>query len=236
VTAATACLKAEARAVSYADGASFQRVRPRLFGIAYVVVGNRSDAEDVVQDTWIRWQTTDRSKVRDSAAFLATTTMRLAINLTQSARARRVTAFGPWLPELVDLDADPAGPAERGQALEHAVRLLLERLTPNERAAYVLREAFDYSYRDIAKVLALGEANARQLARRARKNLGGERRNPVSAAAQQRLTDAFLAAARIGDLAPLEEMLAADMATHGGCHASRGYPVLAGERSSIGAH
>ena len=89
--AATASLGGEVGAVSYVDTASFQRVRPRLFGIAYRVVGNRSDADDIVQDTWIRWQTTDRSKVRDAAAFLATTTMRLAINLTQSARARRVT-------------------------------------------------------------------------------------------------------------------------------------------------
>ena len=105
--------------------------------------------------------------------------------------------------------------------MERAVLVLLERLTPSERAAYVLREAFDYSYRDVGKVLALSEANARQLVRRARKDLSSERRNPVSAGEQQRLMDAFLAAARTGDLAPLEEVLAADTATHAGVGASR---------------
>lgn len=216
MTVATAFQHGEGRAVSYVDTASFQRVRPRLFGIAYRVVGNPCDADDVVQDTWIRWQTTDRSTVRDAAAFLATTTMRLAINLTQSARARRVTAIGSSHPEMVDHEGDPAGPAERSEEVERAVLVLLERLTPNERAAYVLREAFGYSYRDVGTVLALSEENARQLVRRARKDLSGERRSPVSADGHRRLLRAFLAAARTGDLAPLEDLLAADAATHAG--------------------
>jgi RNA polymerase sigma-70 factor (ECF subfamily) len=204
----------ERGSVPEVDTASFQSIRPRLFGIAYRVLGNPADADDVVQDTWIRWQGTDRTKVRDPAAFLATTTTRLAINHTQSARARRVTYIGPWLPEPADAEADPTLPAEQREALELAVLTLLEKLTPTERAAYVLREAFDYPYRQISKVLELGEANARQLVRRARDDLSNERRNPVSAADQERLIEAFVAAAETGDLAMLEQVLAADVVTY----------------------
>jgi RNA polymerase sigma factor (sigma-70 family) len=191
--------------------ASFQSVRPRLFGIAYRVLGSASEAEDVVQDTWIRWQGTDRGEVRDADAFLATTTTRLAINVIQSARARRETQIGARRFEPADAKADPAADVERREALERAVRMLLESLGPTERAAYVLREAFDYPYRQIAQLLALNEANARQLVTRARRRLSGERRRPVSAGEQQRLLDAFDAAARTGELAALEELLTADV-------------------------
>src|SRR3954453_16302790 len=124
----------------------FTGVRPRLFGIAYRMLGSVSEAEDLVQDVWLRWQTTDRGVVDNPGAFLATTATRLAINELQSARARRETYIGPWLPEPVDTGADPYLGAERGEALELAVLMLIERLTPHERAAYVLREAFDYPY------------------------------------------------------------------------------------------
>ena len=104
------------------DGLStFLSVRPRLFGIAYRMLGSAADAEDIVQDVWVRWQTTDRSVVRDAAAFLATMTTRLAINVMQSARSRRETYVGPWLPEPVDTSADPGLGAERGEALELGV-------------------------------------------------------------------------------------------------------------------
>jgi RNA polymerase sigma-70 factor (ECF subfamily) len=112
-------------------------VRPRLFGIAYRMLGNATEAEDIVQDVWVRWQTTDRSVARDAAAFLATTTTRLAINVMQSARSRRELSVGGWLPEPVDDSADPGLEAERGQALASGM-LLLERLTPIERVAYSL--------------------------------------------------------------------------------------------------
>jgi RNA polymerase sigma-70 factor (ECF subfamily) len=202
--------------VAPVDAALFQSVRPRLFGIAYRVLGNRADADDVVQDTWLRWQRTDRSKVRDAAAFLATTTTRLAINLKQSARARRVTYIGPWLPDPVDAEADTTLPAEQGESVELAVLMLLEKLTPAERAVYVLREAFDYPYRQISQVLGLSEANARQLVTRARNHLSGERRNAVSATEQRRFVEAFLAAAQTGDLARLEQVLAADVVAYAG--------------------
>ena len=199
--------------VSHADTASFHAVRPRLFGIAYRVLGSATEADDVVQDTWIRWQGTDRSKVRDAAGFLATTTARLAINVRQSARACRETPIGRLPVEPVDTGADPSLVAEQHEALELAVRTLLEKLSPTERAVYVLREAFDYPYRQVAETLALSEVNARQLVTRARRHLCGEHRRPIRTDEQQRLLDAFVAAAQTGDIASLEQLLAADVAT-----------------------
>jgi RNA polymerase sigma factor (sigma-70 family) len=187
---------------------AFLSVRPRLFGIAHRMLGSAAEAEDIVQDVWVRWQTVDRSVVRDAAAFLTTTATRLAINVMQSARSRRETYVGPWLPEPVDPSADPRLVAERCQALACGVLLLLEKLTPTERAAYILREAFDYPYRDIANLLQLGEANARQLVTRARQHVANGRRMPASPTEQSRLFDAFMAAARHGDVAGLEGLLA----------------------------
>ena len=157
--------------VSEADAAAFQAVRPRLFGIAYRVLGDWTEADDVVQEAWIRWQTTDRSVVRDATAFLVTTTTRLAINVRQSARARRETSVGPHVAEVVDARTDPPGDVERREELRAALRELGERLSPTERRAYVLREAYDYPYRDVAAVLDLSEANARQIVTRARRRV-----------------------------------------------------------------
>ena len=196
------------------DGLSaFLRMRPRLFGIAYRMLGSAAEAEDVVQDVWLRWQTTDRSIVRDAAAFLVTTATRLAINVMQSARARRETDMGPWLPEPTDTSSDPWLPAERDQALTRGVRMLLERLTPTERAAYILREAFDYAYRDIASILRFEEANARQIVSRARQHVAGGRRMLVSATEQRRLLHSFIAAAQLGDVDDLEGVLASGVAS-----------------------
>jgi RNA polymerase sigma-70 factor, ECF subfamily len=192
--------------------ATFEAVRPRLFGIAYRTLESAADADDVVQDAWIRWQGTDRSRVRDAAAFLATTTKRLALNVAQSARVRRETSVDPWRPEPVDAQADPTLAAERREALELATRMLMEKLSGSERAAYVLREAFDYPYRQIADVLATSEANARQLVTRARVRLGNGHRRQASAAEQQRFIDAFVDAARTGDLTTLEQFAAAGCA------------------------
>jgi RNA polymerase sigma-70 factor, ECF subfamily len=193
--------------------ASFEAVRPRLFGIAYRTLESAADADDVVQDTWIRWQGTDRNDVRDAGAFLATTTKRLALNVAQSARVRRETSIDPGDPEPVDVHADPTLGAERREALEVAMRMLMEKLSPSERAAYLLREAFDYPYRRIGEVLATSEANARQLVNRARLRLAGEHRRQVSAAEQQRFIDAFVDAAQTGDLRTLERLLAAHVVT-----------------------
>jgi RNA polymerase sigma-70 factor (ECF subfamily) len=186
-------------------------VRPRLFGIAYRMLGSAVEAEDLVQDVWLRWQTTDRSVVRDAAAFLATTTTRLAINVRQSARARRETYFGPWQPEPADTSSDPWLAAERDEALACGVRMLLERLTPTERAAYILREGFDYAYRDIANVLRLAEANARQVVTRARQHIASGRTTATNSTELVRLLGAFIAAAHDGDVAGLEHLFASDV-------------------------
>lgn len=203
----------EAGALDQAASA-FLNVRPRLFGIAYRMLGSAAEAEDIVQDVWLKWQATDRSGVLDTAAFLSTITTRLAINVVQSARSRRETYVGPWLPEPVDTGADPELGAVRGEALQFAVLLLLEKLSPTERASYVLREAFDYPYREIAEILQLSEPNTRQLVARARKHIADERRATVSSADQRRLLEAFIAAAQKGDTAELEGLFASDIVSY----------------------
>jgi RNA polymerase sigma-70 factor (ECF subfamily) len=197
--------------VSDADAATFEVVRRRLFGIAYQVLGGAAEAEEVVQDTWIRWHGTDRPEVRDAHAFLATATMRLAINVADSARARHEAPGGAWLPEPVDVAADPTAGVERDDELGIAVRALLEKLSATERAVYVLRQGFDYHYRQIAEVLELSEANARQLLVRARARLGSEPRRRVGRAEHQRLLAAFTTASQTGDLAQLEDLLAGEV-------------------------
>jgi RNA polymerase sigma-70 factor (ECF subfamily) len=196
--------------VSDHDVASFHTVRPRLFGIAYRVTGSTTDADDVVQDAWLRWQRTDRGDVQDPAAFLATTTRRLAINVIQSAHARRETAIDAPLLESAGPQADPSDEVEQREALGRALRMVLARLSPVERAAYVLREAFDYPHGQVARVLGVTEANARQLVLRARRRLTGGNARVVGASEEQRLAAAFIEAARTGALAPLEQLLLAD--------------------------
>lgn len=213
----------------------FVAVRPRLFGIAYRMLGSAVEAEDVVQEAWLRWQGTDRAAVREPAAFLTAVTTRLAINVAQSARVRRESYVGPWLPEPVDTSADPQLGAERAEALTLAVLHLLERLNPVERAAYVLREAFDYPYGRIAPILSTSEANARQLVSRARRHLSAPRAESVSPAAHRRLLEVFLAAARTGDLSVLEEVLAEDVVSHsdgGGARGASKVPVVGRSRVS----
>lgn len=186
----------------------FASLRPRLLSIAYRMLGSSAEAEDIVQDAWLRWQTCDRDAVVNSTAFLVTMTTRLAINAAQSARWRRETSVGSWLTEPVDATADPELRTEHGEALARAVLLLLERLSPTEQAAYVLREAFDYPYSSIASILQLNEVNARQLVSRARKHVRGGRSKSVSSAEQVRLLKAFLAAAQRGDFVAIEEIFA----------------------------
>ena len=216
------------------DGLSaFAPVRPRLFGIAYRMLGSAAEAEDIVQDVWLRWQSTNRSAVQDPPAYLATTTTRLCINLAQSAHTRHETYVGTWLPEPVDTGSDPTVGAERGEALKLAILMLLEKLSPTERAAYVLREAFDYSYHQIADILQMEEANVRQLVSRARKHITDGRRTPVSADEQRRLLEAFIAAARKADMAALESLFSEDVVSTsdgGGIVRAARVPVVGRER------
>jgi RNA polymerase sigma-70 factor (ECF subfamily) len=181
--------------------------------------------------------------VHDPPAFLATATTRLAITFAQSARSRRETYIGPWLPEPIDTEGDPRLGAERAEALEFAVLLLLEKLSPTERAAYVLREAFDYSYDQIAHTIRSTETNARQLVTRARKHISDGRRKTVSASEQRRLLNAFVVASQKGDLPALEKLFASDVVSYadggGAVHVAR-LPVYGRDRvasyiASVGA-
>jgi len=171
--------------------------------------------------------------VENPPAYLATTTTRICINLAQSAHTRHETYIGTWLPEPVDTSTDTGIAAERGEALKLAVLVLLEKLSPTERAAYVLREAFDYSYDQIADILKMEEANVRQLVSRARKHIADGRRTSVSSNEQRRFLEAFIAAAQKGDMAALEGVLAEDVVSYsdgGGLVPAAGVPVSGRKR------
>jgi RNA polymerase sigma-70 factor (ECF subfamily) len=196
------------------DGvAAFMNVRLRLIGIARRMLGDATEAEDVVQDVWLRWQMTDRTAVRDVPAFLVTTATRLAINVMQSARSRRVTLVGAFTTEPTAAGSDPASDVHRAQALACAVPRLLRTLTPMERAVYILRESFEYSYREIARVLSISEANARQIVTRARKHVSAAttRRSPERSDDEAHAVRAMFAAAGRGDVPALERLVAASV-------------------------
>lgn len=192
----------------------FESHRPRLFGLAYRMLGSADEAEDTVQDAYLRFSGTDRAGIEHPGAWLAKVVTNLCLNRLTSARARREQYVGSWLPEPVVTSDGTLGPlesAEQRDAVSMAMLVLLERLTPTERAVYVLREAFAYGYREIAGVLELSEANCRQLHRRAALRVGepGSRFVPVPER-QAELVASFVTAARDGDLAGLEKLLAAD--------------------------
>jgi RNA polymerase sigma-70 factor (TIGR02957 family) len=193
---------------------AFQEQRNRLFGIAYRMLGSATDAEDVLQDAWLRWQGIDRARVAAPAAFLARTVTNLCLTALTSARARREVYVGPWLPEPVlsgDGDLGPLDDVLQRESVSFALLVLLERLSPAERAAYVLREAFAYSPREVAELIGTTEPNVRQLHSRARRHVAGAPSREVDAAHWQELITRFLVAAGDGDLAGLEALLAADV-------------------------
>ena len=186
----------------------FLEVRERLLGIAGRICGSRAEAEDVVQDAWLRWQLCDREEVRNPTAFLVTATTRLAINVQQSARVRRERCTGDWSIEPSDAGAgDPWPGLEHDEVLGRGVRILMQRLAPLERAAFLLRHAFDYPYPRIAALLGVSEANARQVVSRAGRRLDSGRRHVVDASEHRRLVAVFTHAARSGDTGPLEAVL-----------------------------
>jgi len=192
--------------------AVFAEMRPRLMAIAYRLLGSTSEAEDVVQETWLRWQKTDRTVVSNPQALLTTMTTRLAINVSQSARRRHETLVDRWAPEACGASDDPTAQIERREAVEEAVRLMMAKLTPSERAAYVLREAFGYPYRQISDRLQVGVANARQLVSRARAHLAADARTEANSASCEPFLHAFLNAAQAGEFADLEAVMASDLA------------------------
>lgn len=182
---------------------AFEAERPRLLGIAYRMLGSVAEAEDVVQDTYLRWRDADAASPR---AFLAAVVTRLSIDRLRSARARRERYVGPWLPEPI-----ATAPTDRAD-VSMAFLVLLERLSPLERAAFVLHEVFDYSHAEVADALERDEAACRQLVHRARKRLGerATRRYTPARTTHERLLAAFLHACTTGDLAALRELLVAD--------------------------
>src|SRR5919202_786672 len=189
-----------------------EELRRHGFGVAYRMLGTVAEAEDVAQEALLRLTRQERP-IDEPAAWMTTVATRLSINVLRSARARRESYVGPWLPEplLEDPDPDPAARAELADSLSLAMLALLERLTPVERAAYLLREVFGYEYAEIAEIIEQTEVNSRQLVTRARKRLEASRpRFDADEAARDALLERFLPAAEEGDLEALEELLAND--------------------------
>jgi RNA polymerase sigma-70 factor (TIGR02957 family) len=197
-----------------------EELRPRAFAIAYRMLGSVSEAEDVVQEALLRLHRAEQEgeRIESPRAYLSTVVTRLAIDQLRSARVRRETYVGEWLPEplLASEEDDPARHAEVADSLSLAFLVLLESLSPEQRAVFLLREVFDYSYEQIAGIVGKSEPAVRQLAVRARRHLE-ERRVRFDASREQRdqLADRFLAAAQEGDLSGLEDLLAEDVELHG---------------------
>ncbi|MCG7203518.1 RNA polymerase sigma-70 factor [Streptomyces arenae] len=195
----------------------FEEHRPVLMGVAYRMLGRVADAEDVVQDAWLRWSGGDRGEVREPRGYLVRVTTRLAIDRLRQIRTRGESYVGPWLPEpyVTDFGAtvpDTAERAELADSVSLAVLVVLESLSPLERAVFVLREAFGYPHAEIAAMLDRGEAAVRQLAGRARRHVDERRpRYAVDPAQRRDLTERFLAAAAEGDLEGLMSLLAPDV-------------------------
>ncbi|WP_237318531.1 RNA polymerase sigma-70 factor [Streptomyces sp. JJ36] len=195
---------------------TFEEHRPLLQGVAYRMLGRVADAEDVVQEAWLRWSAADHAAVREPRAYLVRTTTRLAIDRLRQVQTRRETYVGPWLPEPVRTDLQTAVPdgeerAVLAESVSLAVLVVLESLSPLERAVFVLREAFGFPYAEIAAALDRGEAAVRQLGGRARRHVAERRpRFEVDPAQQRELTERFLTAATAGDLDGLLAVLAPD--------------------------
>ncbi|MFK3984356.1 RNA polymerase sigma-70 factor [Micromonospora sp. NPDC050397] len=203
-----------------ADGVDrFVASRRRLEAIAYRLLGSAAEAEDVVQETFLRWQATDVERIEVPDAWLTKVLTNLCLNQLTSARARRETYVGRWLPEPV-LAGDPMlGPAdtvEQRESVSYAVLTLMERLLPNERAVYVLREAFDYPHREIAEILDISETACQQIFHRAKKHVAdGKARTEIDGAAARRIVEEFLAAATSGRVEPLVRLLTTDAVSIG---------------------
>jgi RNA polymerase sigma-70 factor (ECF subfamily) len=215
----------------------FQSYRPLLFSIAYRMTGSASEAEDIVQESYLRYHTAAPGAIRSLKAYLSTIVTRLALDHLKSARAQREQYIGPWLPEPI-LTSDSALVAlqrvEQRESITTAFMVLLETLTPHERAVFLLREVFEYEYAEIGQMLGLSLANCRQLFHRAQARLA-ERRQRFTATreAQQRLLERFLLACQQGDVAALAETLAEDVVAWsdgGGKVSAARQPVVGSEK------
>lgn len=196
------------------DADRFTPQRTYLFALAYQMLGSASDAEDVLQDAFLRYTSVPRTDVRSPKAYLSTVVTRLCLDRLKAARATREQYIGPWLPEpVLTVDGtDIHRVVEQHEAITQAFLVLLERLTPPERAVLLLREVFEYPYDDIAAMLDMSQANYRQLFHRAKEQLAAQRaRFPASSEQQQELVGRFLAATQRGDIEALQSLLAADV-------------------------
>jgi RNA polymerase sigma-70 factor (ECF subfamily) len=213
---------------------AFLTYRPRMYGIAYRMLGSKADAEDVVQDAWLRWHEQQHEQIRSAEAWLTTAVTRLAIDRLRALKAKRETYVGPWLPEPLAEIAPytPESHAEFASDLSIAFLTLLERLTPEERAAFVLRDAFDCDYDDIAETIGKTPAACRQLVHRARERIGTERRRfRVDEETKAGMLRKFIEAANSGDFAALKALFAPDarMVSDGGGKAVAIRRVLYGQ-------
>jgi RNA polymerase sigma factor (sigma-70 family) len=196
------------------DVERFESCRPRLEAIAYRLLGSADEAQDVVQDTFLRWHAADVDRIEVPEAWLTKVLTNLCLNQLTSARARREAYVGRWLPEPLlagDPMLGPADTAEQREAVSYAVLTLMERLSPNERAVYVLREAFDYPHRQIAEILDITEAASQQILHRAKKHVAyADARRDIDKAAARRIVEEFLAAATSGRTDELVRLLTKD--------------------------
>jgi RNA polymerase sigma-70 factor (ECF subfamily) len=197
--------------------ATFGQYRGLLFSIAYRMLGSVADAEDMLQETFIRWQQSSEQNIESPRAFLVTIISRLCINHLQSARVQREEYFGEWLPEPIVTNAtsDPFGILKIDESLSLAFLVLLERLTPVERAVLLLREVFDYEYSEVARIVGQSETNCRQILRRARQHIKAMRpRFEASERKRTDLFDRFLEAVGTGEMGGLIDLLAKDVVLH----------------------
>ncbi|MES9538286.1 RNA polymerase sigma-70 factor [Actinomadura sp. NPDC000600] len=191
----------------------FEQYRNLLFAVAYRMLGTAADAEDAVQDAWLRWSAGDRSGVSDPKAYLVRITTNVALDRLRSAQARRETYIGPWLPEPMLTSPDVAEDAEMSESVSMAMLVVLETLSPLERAVFVLKEVFGYPYAEIARALDRSEASVRQLGTRARKHVEARRpRFEVGGAERRAATERFFEAVLGGDVNKLMEVLAPEVA------------------------
>ncbi|WP_373991051.1 RNA polymerase sigma-70 factor [Duganella sp. BuS-21] len=196
------------------ETSTFTALRTRLFSVAYRMLGTRADAEDVVQDAWLRWHDSDREAVQSAEAWLVTITTRLSIDRLRSRMAERASYVGWWLPEpIVEFDEHtPESNAERASEVSMAFLWVLERLSPEERAAFLMRQVFEHDYADIAAMLGKSEAACRQMVHRAQQRVQQQTpRFQVQKEQHHALLGRFIAAAQLGDRAAMKTMLADDV-------------------------
>ena len=220
------------------ESSEFERHRPRLFGIAYRMLGSRTDAEDVLQDAYLRWHRGASDEVRSPEAWLVTAVTRLCIDRLRTARAEREQYVGPWLPEPLIGDTAPAADAraELSSSLSIAFLVVLEQLAPDERAAFLLHEVFDTDYAEIAEILGKSEAACRQIVSRARRRVRGQRpRAQVSDAARRSVLERFANAIQTQDKSALLELVApkASWTSDGGGRARAALKVIRGRERVV---